>query len=240
MPAPQEILASFLDIEVARYRVLLRCLILPGLLASMVVPAGAAETVRTVEASVEIADQKVLKVSHGIGEVRVLPLLESGRRVEVQAEVLCSRFNRRCRQWAGGVSIELRPRSESIALDLDTNQSRVFGGSMQVNLIIRVPEQLAIEIDLGVGRVSVDGRARLAGIDIDLGVGDVDLVLRERSVSSIRFEIGVGTARIEPRDGPARRSSFIVGSNDVGWRGDVGEAKVRVDIGVGAGRATLE
>lgn len=225
----------------ARVRSSVRSLFVLGVLGVLIAPASrAAVTVRTVETSINAGDMRLLEVDHQVGEVHVLPLAESGTRVEVVAEVRCSRFNRRCQRWAEDVSMALRPREASIALELEAARGGVFGGTMQIDLVIRMPERFELEIDLGVGRVLVDRGNRLAGLDIDLGVGDVELALPEASIGSIRFEVGVGFARIEPRDGSARRSSFVVGSNDVRWLGDGGDAVVRVDIGVGAGRATLE
>ncbi len=212
-----------------------------GLAAMLPAPrARAAVPVRDLVTSLEVGEYRKLEVDLRVGDVHIAPLAEIGQRIEVEVELLCSRLNRRCRNRAEDLAILLRPHGESIRLEIKGDDSNFLGSGPQANLMIRVPEGLEIVIDLGVGKVSVGTGVGASGIDVDLGVGDVELTLREDGISRVRLEVGVGTARIEPRTGAIRRSSFLIGANDVGWSGEPGNAKVRVDVGVGAARAMLE
>jgi hypothetical protein len=117
---------------------------------------------------------------------------------------------------------------------------------------IHLPARLAVEVDLGLGDVTVIGLR--GGTDIEVGVGDVTL---EAVSGDLFIEVGVGdvTATAESADFGNVESSGGVGDSQLrvrgkrissegmvghsaSWQGDGGH-RLEIEVGVGKAKVTL-
>lgn len=117
---------------------------------------------------------------------------------------------------------------------------------------IRLPARLAVELDLGLGDVTVTGLR--GGTDFEVGVGDVTL---DAVSGDLFIEVGVGdvTVNAESADygnveasggvgdsqlrvrGERVNSEGMVG-HSASWQGD-GSHRLEIEVGVGKARVTL-
>lgn len=198
--------------------------------------ADAAVVVRTIDETVAVDGQRVLTIDISVGSVTVEA--GAGDRVTVEAELQCSRLNRRCRTQAENLGLRVDQRTAAIAVDLRGYPRKSLGGLPQVDLRILAPPGIAVEVSMGVGEVAISGIE--ANVAIDLGVGDVRVRLDREVASRVMLDVGVGLAAIEPSGDVSRRSGFLLFGNEVRWRNGSGDAEVQVDLGVGQVHVSLE
>ncbi len=217
-------------------RTVLAAFVLGGAMWLGAAPSGAAEQVGALQKSVAVDGQRVLAIDVSVGTVSI----EAGTAdlVTVEAELLCSRFNRRCRRQAERLELDVDARSAAIAVDLRGLPRNGLGGVPQVDLRIQAPPGMDVAVSMGVGEVTVAGLD--ADVDVDLGVGKVLVALDRQQASRVYLEVGVGLATIDPSQGVSRRSGFLLFGNAVRWREGDGNAEVTVDLGVGQAHVSLE
>jgi len=125
------------------------------------------------------------------------------------------------------------------SVDLDEAELAVRNSGSKVHLEIdmedivqqwqvRIPNNANIDIDLGVGEVSIEDFARDA--IIDLGVGEVDIELADKNYRRIELESGVGGADLDGFSGADRERNIV--NEQITWRGN-GDYEINIDVGVG-------
>jgi hypothetical protein len=198
--------------------------------------AQAAVVVRTIEHTVEVDGQSLFSIEFAVGTVAVEAA--RGDKIAIQAVLQCSRLNRRCRRQAESLRLDVDLRTAAIAVDVRGLSRNSLGGMPQIDLLIRVPTGIDVEVSLGVGEVAVSDLD--TDVTVNLGVGDVRIRLDRDTAARVALEVGVGLVTIEPRRDVVRRSGFLFFGNEMRWNAGAGSAEVRVKIGVGQARVFLE
>lgn len=94
--------------------------------------------------------------------------------------------------------------------------------------VVKVPRQLAINLQLGVGSIELDGNA--GDIDADIGVGSFSAKLAVPEFKNIELSAGVGDVSLQTPQGKTARS-HLVGA-ELEYAGP-GEHDLAVTVGVG-------
>jgi len=99
-----------------------------------------------------------------------------------------------------------------------------------------VPRALAVDIEMGVGELDIDG---LEGdLDVELGVGEADIHASRALANHVSVDAGIGDAEIRGGGSSTRSRSFI-GSHAVWTDGD-GRSAVHLHVGVGDATVRLD
>ncbi len=120
-----------------------------------------------------------------------------------------------------------------IELEMDVNGSRAYLSLTEDNIDqdwrVRLPAHLALEVEMGVGDMRIEGLDN--DLEVELGVGAVRVEMAADDVASINATAGVGDASIEGfRNRADNEQRFI--SADAYYVG-AGEHDIHVDVGVG-------
>jgi hypothetical protein len=206
------------------------------LAAALAAGAANAETeVRTIEKHYEIGSGHEVLLDLPVGEV----IVEAGRGREVDVEIVisCRSRSERCREQAEEVYLDESEREHTLALDVRGLSGRVTSRP-SVDVRLRMPEEAAFELDMGVGEVRVTGLR--ADVEIDVGVGEVTVAVPEKAVGSLRLAVGVGDVELEPERDDQSDSGFLFLGNEISWDQGPGKAHLAVDVGVGDVTVRLE
>lgn len=168
------------------------------------------------------SDIRKIKVEAAIGEVRVIPSLD--RQVHVELDL--DKINGFTFLWEnkakGQAGIEAKSDGDTLHL------KRSGKGKFAESWTIRVPDIEKLNIDMGVGEVTV--RDISASIDVDLGVGDIVVETRQRFISKADLDVGIGDAVIRDPENRHKRSGWLGG--EVLGDGPGGQ-NIRIDLGIG-------
>lgn len=219
-----------------RMRTLTSNLIAGAALAALALPASAAVEVRRLEDAVAVAGQRLVAIDAPVGTVRV----EAGPagRIEIAAAVSCSRLSRRCRELAEDLELVTRARGSSVEIAFEGYPNASIGGVPKLDVTVRMPPELDLELELGVGDVRIAGIT--GDLAVDLGVGDVEIRVPEAAVRSVALDVGVGGAEIDPEPRGSDRSGFLFLGNERRWHDGPGESDIEIDVGVGEATVTFE
>lgn len=194
--------------------------------------ARAETTVRTLTQDLPAAGVHSVGFHGQVGEVRVIGT--SGDTIEIEVELQCDEGDdRKCRNSAEKVDLEVRRSGDRLKIEVEDWPK--IGGWLSILARIEVPKHLAVEIDIGVGEVSVEGIE--ADIEVDTGVGEVTVEAPESAFRSVNLDTGVGEAELELGGRTVEGSGFVGGH--LSWRDGPGEAHIEVDSGVGEIRVVL-
>lgn len=175
-----------------------------------------------------------IRLEFPVGELRVLPSDES--RVRFDIKVRCrGRSEDRCEELANRLVLDSDDSGGTLNLKL-RKYPRWHSNGMTVIGELSVPRALALEIEMGVGEITIDG---LEGdLDVELGVGDADIRAPRARASHVSVETGIGDAEIRG-GGTGTRSRGFIGSHAV-WSDGGGRSQVRLHVGVGDATVRLE
>lgn len=203
------------------------------LLAFATAPAGADDLeVRTVEQTVYPGSATKLHLNVGFGQVQVTG--SDGRDVEIEAIFTCGRDDlETCRRRAERIVIRPRVRGEVLRVGLKKTPRGRLGG-IKTHLRLKVPRDLALEVDVSSGGVYVGGMR--SHVEIDSGVGDVDLVHERDLAASVKARIGVGRGDLWLSEGRIEASGV---PRSLSWVG-AGSAVISVVSGTGDVAIRLE
>lgn len=176
---------------------------------------------KTITQSIEAEDLDELRVAFSVGELEID--VWDGDTVELEIEL---RAERSWLTWrrkdVEDVELEVRRNGDSLLLEIDEDK-------LNQSWVLKVPESLAIEIELGVGEVSIDGLNN--NLMADLGVGEFSIKTSTDDYDFIRASVGVGDATLRGfGSGSENERSFV--SADANYQGS-GEYQIEVEVGVG-------
>lgn len=204
------------------------------LLAAAAVPAVADDdrTVRTLGKKFAAGSLSGLVLDVPVGEVTLEVWAEDA--VDVVARLRCDRDSRRCEQAAQKVRLIAGSRDGKLRLRFE-DWPKARSRNLHALVEVRVPRALAVDVDLGVGELNVDG---LEGdLRADLGVGEVNVAMPEAAVQSVTLDTGIGEASLHTRQRTYERAGLI--ARRIRWREGSGKSVVEVDCGVGEIDVTL-
>lgn len=210
-------------------RAILSC----GLLAALSLPSGAAE--RTISGSWRLAGDQDVRVDFPVGELRLTGV--AGDAVEVDLDVRCKRSTSRCREAMEKIELVAHEGERRLTLEIARHPKWLWD-NLELTGEIALPSARDLTVDMGVGELEIDGLA--ADLTVDMGVGEVWIRMPTAAVRSLHLDAGVGEANARFPDGWIEGSRpFLVGSEIV-WDDGPGDARVRVDLGVGEVDVRLE
>ena len=194
--------------------------------------ASADDTVRTLNEQIEAANLDGLDLEFPVGEL----VVEAWDRPQVQVEVRleCGRHRDACREAAKAVKLESSTRGRELELELEGWPKHSSKG-LEANVRIRAPRQLALDAELGVGDLRIQGMEN--HVRAELGVGDVSLDLPESAVATVSLEAGVGDTSLSTGEKKYTGSGFV--GKELHWKKGAGRADVRAECGVGDVKVAL-
>ena len=200
-------------------------LLIAALLAAGLGPARAAD-LGTLEGKWPLKGLDELRIHFPIGEL----IIESSHEAQIRAElaVRCPDGRESCVERSRDLRLvtNVAGRTRHIRLE---GMPRFGTRGLEVTLRISAPESLAVDAEMGVGSLRVDGMAR--DLRLELGVGDVSVIMREGDVRSANLTVGIGDAALR-HGSSAQVVSGLLGRK-VRWNSGRGGARVSVELGIG-------
>jgi hypothetical protein len=198
-----------------------------------VVPAGAKETVRSFRQQIPVGGAGKIHLDFPVGKVEVTAW--DSREVDVDVRIVCNKPSSRCERAAQELRLVYNTTGDQ--LEVKIAHWPHWSGTKNLNVVavLRVPRDLPLRADLGVGELTIDGIA--SDVTADLGVGEVHVTLPKEAIGSADIDTGVGEASLVA-DG-RRYSSEGLFSRQINWNKGSGRGRVKVDCGVGEIHVTL-
>jgi hypothetical protein len=196
--------------------------------ACLIAPHANAATVRTLEEELRLETGEILDLDLPVGELKLRSTSDST--VEMVVEIECKRSRRRCESAAEDLELRTRKRGDTLRVDLDGWPSWGTSG-LSVKVTVAVPEGHPVVVDMGVGKVDIRGLK--SDLTIDLGIGDVEVEMDAEFVQSVSLDSGIGESSVA-FDGQhiSGKRSFL--GDEVRWSEGEGNARIRIDLGIGA------
>ena len=135
----------------------------------------------------------------------------------------------RCRELARKVELTSGNSGSTLQVELDGWPKNLNNSGLSAHVDVRMPRQVALRADLGVGEFEAVGL--ISDLSLDIGVGEANIRAREADVRRVNLEVGVGEAILRVRDRDIEGSGFI--GRDLSWSDGPGKAALTVDCGVG-------
>ncbi len=208
---------------------------------------------RTLEEELPVEGARTVVLDAAVGDVTVRGVEGDTIRVTVELRPRKGRFfgsRREGDEQVARTELEVKRSGAKLRLSLDWPSGDPL---FEADWSIELPPSLAVNVDLGVGDVLVEG---LAGdLDVDSGVGDVTVAAADGDVAvdlgvgevkvtgplqeygKVKCSTGVGDCTLKA--GSRKLSGTGMISKDLAWRGD-GPSSIHVDTGVGSVTIVLE
>lgn len=183
--------------------------------------AAMAANYKTITQSIEADEFAELRIGFSVGELELD--VWDGDTIEIEIELKAERsWLSWRRRDVEDIELEVRSSGDSLFLSIDEDR-------LNQTWVLRVPDGLALEIEVGVGEISIDGLDN--NLFADLGVGEFSIRTASENFSSIRASVGVGDATLRGfGSGSENERSFV--SADANYQGP-GEYDIEVEVGVG-------
>jgi hypothetical protein len=200
-------------------------LLIAALLAGASVPARAGD-LGTLEAKWPAQDIEELRVHFPVGEL----IFEAGETPEVRAElsVRCRHGGNSCVERSKRLRLVTHVAGKTRYLDLE-GMPKFGSHGLEATLHILVPKTLAVDAEMGVGDLRVEGIT--GDLRLELGVGEVTVLAKQAGVKSVNLTVGIGDATLS-HGGSSQAVSGLLGRK-VRWSDGAGAARVSVELGVG-------
>ena len=197
-------------------------------LLALALPAAANADYKHVIATktIDVGSAQGVSIDFPVGELRVVGV--DGDNVEVRIELRC-KHRHNCDDAVDDSRVITDTRGEKIRIRVEGpkwHKDHHFKG------YVEVPRSLALDVDMNVGELEIDGLEQ--DLDVHLSVGEVDVDMPESAVRSVDMDVSIGDASLRPRGGSSVRGLL---GKEIRW-GD-GQGKSRVEIQVSVGDATL-
>ena len=202
--------------------------------ACLIAPHANAATVRTIEEELRLETGEILDLDLPVGELRLRGTSDS--KVEMVVEIECKRSRRRCESAAEDLELRTRQRGDKLRVDLDGWPTWGTSG-LSVTVTVHVPEGHPVIVDMGIGKVDIRGLK--SDLTIDLGIGDVEVEMDAEFVRSVTLDSGIGDSSVAfEGERIAGKRSFL--GDEVRWSEGTGDARIRIDLGIGAIEVDLD
>ncbi len=197
------------------------------LVALSIAISADARTWRTERYKIDSHSVDTVEIEHAVGELTI----EAGdsQMIEIVMTVECSSWSKKCE--ARTEQVELSSRTAGGTLELRIKGFPKTADSLSVNLEIRMPRRLSLDIDHGVGETTIRGVE--GDISVESGVGEVSVKGPVEAFGEVDAECGVGEADLSVPGGHIEREGFLFLGNELKWSGS-GESVIEVEIGVGS------
>jgi hypothetical protein len=169
---------------------------------------------------------KKVVLDAGVGDVEIMG--DSGDKISAQVELKSKSSGWWSRHGTDISEVKIEGEVSGDTLKLRIYPRNRHHNSLSEDWTIHLPARLLLDIDLGVGEITITDCIR--DINIDLGVGSVNIEGDDGEFGDISAECGVGDASVRTPKGRNEGHGFI--SHSVHQTGP-GNAEIRVDVGVG-------
>jgi len=197
------------------------------------IPAAADETVRTFSKQLPTTGIEKVDLDFPVGEIAVDAGDSPGLQLDVRLE--CHRDSDSCREAAQKVRLVYSTDDGKLHVEIKS-WPKLSGHGLEAHVHVRVPRDLPLDADLGVGEM------RLAGftgdVKANVGVGELILTLPASAVSSVHADTGIGEANL--RAGGHHYESAGLFTKELRWSKGTGTSKISADCGVGEINVRLE
>lgn len=196
--------------------------------------ARADVTVRSLNQDLPVGDARSVGFHAPVGELQVVPA--DGDSIRAEVALRCERDgDSRCEKAARDVDLRIRTQGDRILVDVD-DWPKLGSHGLSVRARLEVPRGRSIEVDMGVGEVSIDGVD--SDVEVDVGVGEISVTMPEAAVRSVDLDSGVGEVTLRVGGRTIDGTGFVGGSLE--WKDGPGRASIELDSGVGEIHVTLE
>lgn len=210
-------------------------LILLTMAALLLLPGNAWGTWREIRHEIPVTPEQRIRLDFSVAELEIVG--HEGRLVVVEIEARCRWSRDDCEEGLENLRIDTDSTDRKVFVELE-GLPRWYKENIEIDGVIRVPRGQALEVDLGVGQIRIEGMA--SDLDVELGVGEVEVRAARRTTGRVRLDAGVGETHLIGADkGQLERRSLFVGS-EVSWDEGEGEARIDVEVGVGEIDVRLE
>lgn len=204
-------------------------LILSAALVLGVAPAAADEVVRSFKQQVPLGGAGEISLDFPVGEVTVEAW--DNPQVNLDVKIACDEHHRtdRCREAAKALRLVYNTSGDRFRVEVKDWPK--FSGikGLHVIAMINVPRDLPLRTDLGVGELNVKGTT--GDLTVDLGVGEVNINLPKDSIHSVDLDTGIGEANLTAAGRHYESAGLL--TREINWDKGTGNARVKVDCGVG-------
>ena len=204
--------------------------------ATLAPAAHAGSRDREISRSFALEEGRILRLDLSVGEIRI----EGADidEVEVDLRIECRwGSDDDCDKLLEKVDLASRTTSRRLIIEIESDSSW-RKTKLEIEGDFRVPRDVPLEVDMGVGELTIEGV--VADLNADLGVGELSIHIPASAVRSVGLDAGVGEAKLFGAGTYVEgRRSMLVGS-EVFWDDGEGEARVRADVGVGEATVYLE
>ena len=204
--------------------------------AALATTAHAGSKAREISQSFALEEGQALRLDVPVGEIRIEGA--AGDKVEIELHVTCRwGSDEDCLRLLEKVELESRTTARRRIVEV-VSDSGWHKTKLEIEGDVRIPRGAALEVDMGVGELSIAGVT--GDVSADLGVGELSIRIPLASVRSVGLDAGVGEAKLLGAGAVVQgRRSMLVGS-EVFWDEGEGKSRVRADVGVGEATVYLE
>jgi hypothetical protein len=181
-----------------------------------------------------VAAHQRVRLEFPVGQLKVIPTDDA--RVRFDLRVRCHGGDEsRCEELADRLVLDSDDEGNTLHLKLH-KYPQWHNHGMTVMGELRVPRSLAVQIEMGVGELDIDGIE--GDLDVELGVGEAAIRAMKAHAGHVSVETGIGDANIHGGGSDTESHGFI-GSHAT-WTAGNGHSAVRLHVGVGEGTVRLE
>ena len=160
-----------------------------------------------------------LQINNGVGDITIE--VTDSNQISVDVKV------RGSKSWFFGRT-DVSEASLESSIDQGVLSLEVPLDDTEQTWVVKVPRQLALDIQLGVGSIEMDGNA--GDINADIGVGSFAAKLAVPAYKNIELSAGVGDVSLQTTQGKTARSHLVGAELDYAGPG---EHAMAVTVGVG-------
>jgi hypothetical protein len=189
------------------------------LLMALSISVACADELRTHQFSTD--NFSLLYLENGVGTIVIEPS-DTGM-VDIEMRITSSKKSTWYRKAPVLADMDLTSRQRGDRLHISFNEK-----DTKADWIIKVPENIAINIEQGVGTIDISGVD--GPLNVELGVGAVKIYTSAASVGHIDLKAGVGDTKVSGGSGGVQSRAFV--SSKTQTQGQ-GIHRISVEVGVG-------
>jgi hypothetical protein len=204
-----------------------RLLALSACLIATTAYAGSTSN-KMIEQTFDLDSFNQVDVDVHVGSIKIKPSSDNQIHLKIEIEPKDGFFS-----WfadsVDDITLKTKSSKESISLELTE-------GDYEEKWILKIPSHLNVELDMGVGDVSIQGIQ--SNINVDNGVGHVKVAGYSQYFADIDLDAGVGDTSVSADHGKTANRRATVSSSTT-WQGP-GEYTIKIDVGVGHAEVLLD
>ena len=168
-----------------------------------------------------------LYIDFPVGELEIEGT--SSQDIEVQVSIKCDGWRARsCHERADQVELESSRDDDRLELSF-SGYSKWRNRGMHISMKVRVPAPLDLAVDMSIGELQL--RALAGNVIVDMSIGEVSLRMRQADVGRLSMNTGIGESSLVTPAGRSESAGLF--TRELRWDEGQGEARIRIDLGIG-------